>query len=219
MDKEEQAEKNKDFDILVTLTHSRTIRDAPLIEEAARTFFPHKLKLNVLWEVIQAADVPNLVKNHPPSSDSLQEVNVFHRFKYDKLTWLSILRSKICDYGTDEFSVKIPYDIYRMTTVHLPNDGYIYDKNFQDNTTGSLTKGIESEEFVNNVMRIVQQTNLFPQKPSIGIKYKYSEGRMQMYFYDLLTKVIFCISFEYGTPEGDFELKTIEDWKDSVSWE
>lgn len=176
----------------------------PVLGEVAELYFPEKLKIKVLEEILQAS---NAFERLATVSFGKKRTDKYE-FEYKGYIWTSTIKAQWSQYQSEN----VPYDSYFFVNLKIPNDGYIFRTELEKD--GILAKTDETYLMILPLLKKIQDLKLFKGlQPSFRFEYSADRGRMELYFLDVPNKCILTIKADYGHPcASHTNLKTLEEW-------
>lgn len=197
------------FDANVAVTSNinvqRRLNNDGIIQQIATELCPMKLSITTLGEVFTA------FMEHVAPSDLDQKgsdywtKNVY--FAYDKHRWCGTITFEYSPYSGVHGKVK-------FTNIRLPNDGYLYTRQYVKNTHTSEV--VECDEVSDVLANYIAALGLETFADEIVPTYRHSDGRFQVKIWNTGKSRCYSINYEYGTYESNlsqpsYNLEAIRD--------
>ncbi|KAI8998444.1 hypothetical protein BC832DRAFT_565834 [Gaertneriomyces semiglobifer] len=180
----------------------RTLRNPSLVQQVVYVLDKHKLNITVLDTVfgsfLAAAGeftYDDAVKNayNGMSDDTKRSKPVF--FQYENFTWRgNLIHHKWINHNSE---------VWTTTSIKLPNDGYLYTTQAEKFADGHRLLRDDQLHYLTNILTF---TDAFfaDSEVSLWCFYRVNEGRAEFKVKCEAKRAWLYITFEYGTPEGDY---------------
>lgn len=181
----------------------RTLRNPGLIQQVVYILDKHKLNIAVLDAVFKGFllrvgeftfDDAVARTYSDMSNDTKRSRPVF--FPYETFTWRgSLVHHKWTEHDGD---------VWTTTSIKLPNDGYIYTAQSEKSVDGHRLLHDDQIQYLANIMKF---SDVFFGDSDVSLMcfYRSSEGRAEFKVKCEEKRAWLYITFEYGTPEGDYQ--------------
>ncbi len=199
----QNEEDHKEFnELLVSNLKDRKLRHTEAFRVFAHRFYPEKLNIHVLLDVLKAFQLSSGKTWMQMSTEWSPVYNKYSvDFEFEESIWRGTVDNRATYFRGESVS---------FINVKVPNDGFIYSMKYVDRNAPILYRNVNLHD--QDVADLIEYIGLsinpmFLEK--VWFYYDVQYCKFEMYFKCESQKKIFHIGFDYGTPNGHIQKKTM----------